>query len=125
LGSKESYTFRSILTKACFHPLIGGVVRGKDFLQLRESVQSHLDVKIPFKPGVEVLDFVIWNNSLAVFTSYNTLELYSLAQTSNCNSTFNQTPSALSSSPCRPPPLKTISLTAPAATAFTVGILLW
>jgi hypothetical protein len=89
LACKESYTFRSILTRACFHPLIGGVARGKEFLQLREGVQSHLDVKIPYKPDVEVIDFAIWNNTLAVFTSYNTLELYSLAQTSNCKPAHN------------------------------------
>ena len=60
------------------------MARGKDFLQLIDGKQLYLDIKIPYKPGVEVIDFTTWNDTLAVFTSYNTLELYSLGQNSNC-----------------------------------------
>jgi hypothetical protein len=69
-----------------FHWLLGGVARSRDFLVLKENHLSSLRVKLPYRPGIAPIDFVIWGNTLAVLTSLSSLELYSLGQSEICNS---------------------------------------
>lgn len=68
------------------HPIPGLIGMGSDLMFLNKNKMEVIKIKFFYKPGIEVIDFTTINNDVVLLTSYFTLEFYSLAQESNCNS---------------------------------------